>query len=267
MRRRRPTSSALLISLIAHGALAVVLSVVVVTQRAELRSTFGAELLVAPQPTQTKRVMRRRPVPQPRRPSSDLAVVTSDTWRPPGEAIAVAPVATAAVVPGATGTALVGRSAELPGETMSVAIRRAPAATEVVNGVPMGEARRVDLGATSPDEALPGLSSFLLGDAPVGSDAAPTPEYWRDIQKRIKDKQRYPRFARESGVEGTTTIRFTLVRDGSVRDVGVAESSGRRRLDDAAKESVAAAAPFPPFPPGQTGDALTLEVSIIFELQ
>ena len=267
MRRGRPTSSALSISLIAHGALALLLSVVVVTQRAEMRAVFGAELLVAPDTTQKKRVIRRRQLPQAHRATSELAVVTSDAWRPPGDAPTTAPVATAVIGPAGQGTALVARSAALPGETMTVAIRREPTTTDVVTNMTMGEARRAELTVAAPDEALPGLSSFLLGNAPGGTAAAPTPEYWREIQKRIKNKQRYPRFAREAGVEGTTTISFVLLPDGTARDVAVAESSGRRRLDEAARRSVVEAAPFPPFPPGQTGDALRLSVSIIFELR
>jgi protein TonB len=131
----------------------------------------------------------------------------------------------------------------------------------------MGEGRRADPARLAPDEALPGLSSFLLGDTPGQEPATPTPEYWREIQRRIKEKQRYPRFAQESGVQGSTTLRFILRRDGSVEDITVAESSGHRRLDDAAKRSVADASPFPAFPPGQRGDSMPLVVSIIFELE
>ncbi len=266
MRRRRPTSSALLISLVAHGALGVALSVIVVTQRAELQSAFGAELL-APQAETKKRPMRRRAAPQPIRLSEELSVRPSDAWRRPGAAISVAPVATAALVPNGSAASLVGRAAELPGETMTIPIREERPTSQVVARVSMGEGRRADPARLAPDEALPGLSSFLLGDTPGQEPATPTPEYWREIQRRIKEKQRYPRFAQESGVQGSTTLRFILRRDGSVEDITVAESSGHRRLDDAAKRSVADASPFPAFPPGQRGDSMPLVVSIIFELE
>ncbi|MBT3268659.1 energy transducer TonB [Candidatus Poribacteria bacterium] len=266
MRRRRPTSSALLISLIVHGALAVALSVIVVTQREEIQSAFGAELL-APRAEIKARPIRRRPAPQPIRLTEELNVRAADIWRRPGAAIATAPVATAAIVPNGPGSALVGRAAELPGETMTIPIRQERPTQDVVARVAMGEGRRVDPGRLAPDEALPGLSSFLLGDTPGQEPVVPTPEYWREIQRRIKEKQRYPRFAQESGVQGSTTLRFILRRDGSAEDITVAESSGHRRLDDAAKRSVADASPFPAFPPGQRGDSMPLVVSIIFELE
>jgi TonB family protein len=266
MRRRRPTSSALLISLIAHAVLALALGFVVVRQREELQSVFGAELF-APRPEARERVVRRRPPVAASRATDALTVRPTDVWERPGATVTTQPVATAAAIPSSSGASLVARVYDLPGAVIAVPIRHRPTTAKAVEGIGVGDAQRVDPVRLSPDEALPGLSSLLVGQAPLDAQAAPSPAYWSEIQKRIKRQQRYPKFARERGVEGAATIRFTLLRNGSVADVTVAESSGHSRLDSAARRSVSEAAPFPPFPTGQHGDSMSLTVTIIFELQ
>ncbi len=46
--------------------------------------------------------------------------------------------------------------------------------------------------------------------------------------------QFYPRAEEEAGIQGTTTLRFTITEKGEVRDETVAQSSGNADLDDAA---------------------------------
>jgi len=255
-----------LLSLIAHAVVATALGFVVLTQREELQSVFGAEL-VAPRPEARERVVRRRPPVAPLRANDALVARPTEVWEQPGRTVATQRVTTSAAIPSSSDASLVARVYDLPGDTIAVPMRLRQDSGKAIEGARMGEAQRVDPARLSPDEALPGLSSLLVGQAPLDAQAAPSPEYWREIQRRIKRQQRYPKFARERGVEGATTIRFTLRRDGSVADVDVAKSSGHSRLDSAAQRSVSEAAPFPAFPAGERGDSMNLTVTIIFELE
>jgi TolA protein len=56
------------------------------------------------------------------------------------------------------------------------------------------------------------------------------------------------------------TVRFTILRDGSVKSVGVEKSSGNRLFDNAASSSVEGAAPFAALPDDFYEDKLTVHV-------
>lgn len=56
------------------------------------------------------------------------------------------------------------------------------------------------------------------------------------------------------------TVKFNILRGGSVSDVNVERSSGNRLFDNAAETSVEAAAPFPPLPADFYEENLTVHV-------
>ena len=60
-------------------------------------------------------------------------------------------------------------------------------------------------------------------------------------------------------------ITFDILRDGSVRNVQVAQHSGNSTLDYSAQRAVIDAAPFPPLPPGF--DRNEANVELRFQLQ
>jgi protein TonB len=68
---------------------------------------------------------------------------------------------------------------------------------------------------------------------------------YRYIQRRIRDKLVYPAPARKAGIQGVTELSFTIHEDGRVSAVRVLKSSGHVVLDEAAVETIYAAAPFP----------------------
>jgi protein TonB len=96
--------------------------------------------------------------------------------------------------------------------------------------------------------------------------AAPAEAYVRRnfvyIQRRIRDRLRYPSQARRAGIQGTVEIGFTVHRDGAVSAVAILMSSGQEALDQAAMAAVFAAAPFPP-PPAQA----RLVIPVAFRLR
>ncbi len=105
------------------------------------------------------------------------------------------------------------------------------------------------------------LASINLGDAKQSFN-----EFLKAVRDRIKQVQRFPPRVRSLDDGAAATIRFTLFKDGTVRNPEVTISSGSKALDNAALAAVRNAVPYPPFPDGQEGTSLRLELPIIFEL-
>ena len=105
------------------------------------------------------------------------------------------------------------------------------------------------------------LASVNLGDAKQSFN-----EFLKAVRERIKQVQRFPPRVRNLEAGTTTTVRFTLFKDGTIRNPEVTDSSGSKALDNAALAAVQNAVPYPPFPEGQEGNSLRLELPIIFEL-
>ncbi len=91
-------------------------------------------------------------------------------------------------------------------------------------------------------------------------------EFLRQVRERIKQVQRFPPNVRNLEEGSSTTILFTLLKDGSIRDPKVSASSGSHVLDNAALAAVQNAEPYPPFPEGQSGNSIRLELPVVFEL-
>ena len=105
------------------------------------------------------------------------------------------------------------------------------------------------------------LASVNLGDAKQSFN-----EFLKAVRDRIKQVQRFPPRVRNLDDGSTTTVRFTLFKDGTIKNPVVTDSSGSKALDNAALAAVRNAVPYPPFPEGQGGNSLRLELPIIFEL-
>ena len=105
------------------------------------------------------------------------------------------------------------------------------------------------------------LASVNLGDAKQSFN-----EFLKAVRDRIKQVQRFPPRVRNLDDGTTTTVRFTLFKDGTIRNPTVTDSSGSKALDSAAIAAVQNAVPYPAFPEGQEGNSLRLELPIIFEL-
>ena len=264
-RCRYPTS--VMISLAVHGAVALALSLVIVAGREAVPTGFSAEFVLAPTPDAREKPLRHRRVPPTIRLSDTLqkefAPTPSRSTATPAQG---APVTTA-IGAWSDGSALVRTWQELPAARMTV-----PRRQESPPGFAPEPAAALDAGRTlgpkpiTPDEPLPGLSSLLIASPAPTTSSDPRPEYLALLQKTIARSQRYPRFAREGGIEGTTVLVFTVERTGRLAELRVAESSGHKVLDDAARAAIRDAAPFPPFPPEQTGPMVHCRIPIVFTL-
>ncbi|MEC9341989.1 MAG: TonB family protein [Pseudomonadota bacterium] len=92
--------------------------------------------------------------------------------------------------------------------------------------------------------------------------------YLAELARWLERHKRYPRQARSRGIEGTTSVRFTLNRDGQLLAHQMVESSGFGVLDRAAESLLARASPFPEPPPEITDTfPLTLVVPVAYRLR
>lgn len=71
---------------------------------------------------------------------------------------------------------------------------------------------------------------------------------WRARVERIGNLN-YPEEARRENLTGSLVLNVALNANGSVENISVVRSSGKKLLDDAASRIVELAAPFEPFPP------------------
>lgn len=120
--------------------------------------------------------------------------------------------------------------------------------------------------AVSPNEnALEGdsdLSSTLSGQAPRNSKE----RYLAGLRDQIARHQIYPQASRSFQEEGTVKIRLTLDRSGSLLKVELIESSGHKRLNDAAIRAAAKSAPYPSFPDDVSFQTWKILVPVRFTL-
>lgn len=91
-------------------------------------------------------------------------------------------------------------------------------------------------------------------------------EGWRAKVERVGNMN-YPAAARADGISGTLRLAVELQPDGSVRDIQVRRSSGKKVLDDAAVRIVRLAAPYAPFPDSirQETDLLVITRTWVFD--
>jgi TolA protein len=94
---------------------------------------------------------------------------------------------------------------------------------------------------------------------PIITDAANFPYPWYITQVREMLWNAWTA-KMPSGGDLRCTVRFSILRDGSVRAVSVEKSSGNRLFDNAAESSVESSAPYPALPDDFYEDKLTVHV-------
>ena len=116
---------------------------------------------------------------------------------------------------------------------------------------------------------IPKVTGLTLSDWQPGeltSDYETSDNYMEMIRLRIERFKRYPHPAKARHMEGMTTLRFAITREGKLKGLELIKSSRHRILDKAALGAVYDAAPFPPPPDSISSGDLTLEITIVFEL-
>jgi len=89
---------------------------------------------------------------------------------------------------------------------------------------------------------------------------------WRRKIEKIGNLN-YPEKARTEQIYGNLTLRVSLNKDGTINELRITESSGKKLLDDAALRIVRLAAPFPPLTKEMTKDTDILEIIRVWQFQ
>ena len=125
---------------------------------------------------------------------------------------------------------------------------------------------RMDMGTNLAQTEFNDSSNLELASVNLGDAKQSFNEFLKAVRDRIKQVQRFPPRVRNVDDGASATVRFTLFKNGTIRNPTVTNSSGSKALDNAAITAVQNAVPYPPFPEGQEGNSLRLELPIIFEL-
>jgi protein TonB len=102
---------------------------------------------------------------------------------------------------------------------------------------------------------------------PSANEASVSSAYLQQIFEKIQKGKRYPRLARDRGIEGEALLEFVLAHDGKLMGAHVLRSSGFAILDQEALRTVLRAAPFPKLPEGTRVGRVTLKLTIDFALK
>lgn len=144
----------------------------------------------------------------------------------------------------------------------------------VAGGVPGGLAGGVPGGV--PGGVLGGLPGGVPGGVPDGVPGGiqggtgkgdDTGRFSALVWSKIKRARFYPRPARMQGWEGVVGIRFLILPDGKADQITVINPSPHDTLNEAAKETIARAAPFRPRPKELKGQVFVMQIAIAFKLE
>jgi protein TonB len=102
--------------------------------------------------------------------------------------------------------------------------------------------------------------------AAQAADAQQSQHYLAALAASIDRRKYYPRASRRRGEEGRVVVSFVIRKTGELTDLKVTESSGSRRLDEAALKTLRRISPFQPIPEALARDAWSITVPIAFHL-
>ena len=109
------------------------------------------------------------------------------------------------------------------------------------------------------DEPVP----FAVVEQKPAFQGSDTMEFTKWVFSQIK----YPEEAEEKQIQGRVTLQFTITKDGNVKDVTVAKSSGSKILDD---EAVRVVSMSPQWEPGkQNGEPVNVKFTfpVVFQMR
>ena len=103
--------------------------------------------------------------------------------------------------------------------------------------------------------------------APVTNNPAAEAAYRAKLQSLIAARKQYPRMAEKMEAEGTVSVAFTVLSNGTITGARVASSSGNQWLDQAALQAVQAASGALPFPADIHKTQWGFTISVNFQLE
>jgi len=137
-----------------------------------------------------------------------------------------------------------------------------------VNPTMTGDLRETRLSGIQTQDVSSGID-FLSEIKPVRIEASLGDilnGFAERVRRKIESKKRYPLAAQRAVVEGSVGVKMTILKDGCLEQVDIAESSGHEILDRAALRSVRRASPFPPIPEDAKRDKVQMSIYLVFEI-
>jgi len=145
-----------------------------------------------------------------------------------------------------------------PAPRQVAASRPVPAKTLPIMTSPVSTPPAAALGLAKVEATEPAL--------PV-VDAQVTKHYLAALAARINRSKFYPRASRRLGEEGMVVVSFVIQRNGELTDLSIVESSGHRRLDEAALKTLQRVSPFEKIPEAIDREQWPISVPIAFSLR
>lgn len=150
------------------------------------------------------------------------------------------------------------------------AVQRRPPAPAVQKSAPKQQENEIrsTTGAQASSEIFTGTPSEagagvgLSGSNPFGQGFA---WYSAALQRAVGESWRQTLGQASGNAARSTTVRFTIMRNGAIQDIRVLESSGNRSVDYTAQRAVLGITPFRPLPPGLGRSSIV--VDYYFQLQ
>lgn len=99
---------------------------------------------------------------------------------------------------------------------------------------------------------------------PVEGNQIISAGYAQELQVKISSAINYPYEAKENGWEGTVKLGLHILKDGTLANVSIRESSGHSIFDEDAVNTAKILAPYPPFSSEMTGEDVVVVVPIVY---
>lgn len=88
--------------------------------------------------------------------------------------------------------------------------------------------------------------------------------YAQELQNKISSAINYPYEAKENGWEGTVKLGLHILKDGTLANVSIKESSGHSIFDEDAVNTAKILAPYPTFSSDMTGEDVVVVIPIVY---
>lgn len=137
---------------------------------------------------------------------------------------------------------------EPPKASSEQAKPRKPKATEPTAKRPPSKPKNAGDGGKQRVTASKSASGTATAKRNTAAGNAAVSNYPGKVASKLRRSLRYPREAKRERIRGDVVVSFTVTANGGVSNIRIARSSGFQILDDAARDAVRRAAPFPPIP-------------------
>ena len=90
--------------------------------------------------------------------------------------------------------------------------------------------------------------------------------YLSKVKRTIEQRKRYPKAAKRLKQKGVVTIRFTIMKNGKIKNLMIVKRSKYKRLDRSAINTVRKIVSFEPIPRELNEKSMTVTVPIKYEI-